>query len=47
MTSIYKDKESTESNEICKLLLKAYIKIIKDSLFTKLITKKEKKIKIK
>ena len=47
MTSIYKNKRSTELDELCKLLPKTCIQTIEDSLSTKLITQEEKKMKIK
>ena len=46
MIPIYKDKESTESNEFRKLLLQTSTQIIEDNLFTKSITQKRKEIQI-
>ena len=47
MISTYKDKESIESNKLCKLLPQTNIQTIGNSLFTKSITQKRKKIKMK
>ena len=47
MISIYKNKESTESNRLRKLLLQTDTQIIGDSLFTELIIQKRKKIRIR
>ena len=47
MTSTYKSKRSTESNELYKLLSQTDIQIIGDDLFTKSITQKEKEMKMK
>ena len=47
MVSIHEDERSTESNGFRKLLLQTDTQIIEDSLFTKLITQKRKKMKMK
>ena len=47
MTSIHKSKESTESDGLYKLLLQTGLQTIGDDLFTKLITKEEKEIKMR
>ena len=46
MTSTYKSKRDTESNGLYKLLSQTDIQVIKNSLFTKSTTQKEKKMKI-
>ena len=47
MTSIYKDKRSIKSNGFYELLSQVNIQVIEDNLFTKLITQKRKKMKVK
>ena len=47
MISIYKSKESTKSNEICKLLSQTDTWIIGDDLSTKSTIQKKEKIKVK
>ena len=47
MTSTYKSKRDTKSNELYKLLSQTDISVIGDGLFTKLITKKEKEMRMK
>ena len=47
MTSIYKNKESTEFDGLYKLLSQTDVQTIEDNLFTKLITQKRKEIKMK
>ena len=46
MISIYKNKRSTESNRLYKLLLQTDIQVIGNSLFTKSTIQKEKKMKM-
>ena len=47
MVSIHKDKRSIESDELYKLLLQINIQTIGDSLFTKSITQKRKKMEMR
>ena len=47
MISTYKNKESTESDGLYKLLLQVDTQIIENNLFTKSITQKEKEMKMK
>ena len=47
MTSIHKSKRNIESNKFYKLLSQTNIQTIENNLFTKLITQKRKKIKIR
>ena len=47
MTPSHKNKRSTKSNGLRKLLLQISIQTIENSLFTKSITQKRKEMKIK
>ena len=47
MTSTHEGKESTKSNGLRQLLLQTGIQTIGSSLFTELITQKEKEMKMR
>ena len=47
MTSIHQNKRGIEINGLRKLLSQTNIRIIREDLFTKLITQKEQEIKMK